>query len=209
MSPARKKPKAGSARPGGRLSAPNPLLNGLAIRFTNEDKDYIFLSFLNAIQDPSTVNDRVRNIPLLLERILPDTETTRRRMARLLQGLEILSHALRVLLTIDDLDLVSELKGAISDSIREAFPLDEPAPRDASTIFAKALAQRLEGLQSRLQRARNPAIQSALNVFAHMEQLLDPKLPFPRLVLADTIDFTAFEPEVRTRQATKRRRKGS
>lgn len=209
MSPGRKRPKVGSSLSKDRRSVPDPLLDSLAIRFTEEDTEYILFSFLSAVQDPSSVKDRLRNIPLLLDRILPDTEATRRRMARLLLGIEVLSHALRVLLTIDDLDILFEIKSAVSDSIREAFPLEKPTPRNASSIFAKTIALRLEVLQSRLQEARNPAIQSALNVFEHSDQLLDPRRPLPRLVLADTVDFTAFDPEPRKKQSTRQSKKGS
>jgi hypothetical protein len=146
---------------------------------------------------------------MVLERMLPDTELTRRRLNRLLRGLEIVSAAFRVLLTIDDLDLLGELKKAVSDSIREVLPEKQQPPRDAGEQLSKSLSRRLEAIQSRLIEAKNPRIQSAMNVLSHLDELLNLDQPLPSIVLVDTIDFTVFKPDSDNSETTPapRRRK--
>lgn len=177
------------------VATPDPFLRDLGINVTTDDVQYVFLSIATAAQDPITVIDRLRHLPLLLDRTIPDTELARRRVSRFLQGLEIISRAVRVLLTIDDMDLLGEIKAAVVESIREAIPEGERPPDDWSDNLTNSLSRHLERLQSRLRGASNPSIQTAINVLSHGGELLDPKEPLPRIVLADTIDFAVFRPE--------------
>ena len=85
----------------------------LGIHLRGEDVIYALMTFIEVGNDPAAMAAKAPMYRALIERVLPDTELTRHRLARALQGVEEISRATRVLLTLKDLDLFGVMKSLL------------------------------------------------------------------------------------------------
>jgi hypothetical protein len=111
----------------------------LGIHVTEDDAIFLGFTALQALISPETARDRIRLVPSILERSVPDTEVTRRKLGRLLAGVARLADAGAVLLTTEDYDVLAQFRTAAEDSIRTltrpGTPLTEEDLATSAFIF--------------------------------------------------------------------------
>jgi hypothetical protein len=169
----------------------------LGLVFTPEDLFYLMVTGPEVLQSRASLARKASLYASLLKRVVPDTELTRRRTARLLEGLEALSKALRVLLTLDDLDLIGEVKTILIDALEEFAESGGDWDDENSKAEFEKIVGKLKVLSDRLTEHPDPRVQNALIVLSKANQLLDVMEDFPKLPSLDDVDLRAFQPTPR------------
>ncbi|MGA3022939.1 MAG: hypothetical protein ABSE66_09135 [Thermoplasmata archaeon] len=199
VSPPKRKRKGGEGNPDLK-----EIGGSLGIVFSPQDVFYLLLTGVDVLQNQASLSRKARLYASLLDRMVPDTEFTRRRVARLLQGLEALSRSLRVILTLDDFDLLGEFKSAMIDALQEVADSADKPGKAGFKIELQRLTDRLKVVSERLSDHPDPRVQNALVVLSKMGTLLDVTEDFPELPSVDDIDLKAFEPASKRRHASSR-----
>ncbi len=158
--------------------------------------------------DPTAMAAKAPMYRALIERILPDTEFTRRRLARALQGLEEISRAARVLLTLKDLDLFGEMKNLLIIALKEMETAPRLGRKTPAEIANKHFEAGVEELMERLKKYPDPRVRNSLRVLSKMGKILDLSKPLPTLPSTDSIDLERFSlKKSRSRRSRSRRTK--
>ena len=189
---ARRKRPAGQTRRAGSSFELAELPQDLGINVRREDMMYVLTTFLESADDVKAMAAKAPLYRALLERVLPDTEYTRRRLARLLEGLEELSRALRVLLTLDDLDLFGEAKNLISTGLRDIEASARSGATSPGKIANKRFEQGVSQLVERLRSYPDPRVRNALTVLSQSGRILDLSRPLPPLPSTASIPLSDF-----------------
>ena len=180
------------------------LSKGLGIDFGPEDVQYVLFSLLQAAEKPDSLREKIRLIPLIVDKTLPNTELTRFRAARLLDGLQIIARALSNILTIEDYDVLLEFKRAVHDAFDPITSKTEPpSEADVGRAF-DVLNTRLKAIAHRIQDDKSPRIIFAVESLSHLDKVLDLRSELPtslQIPVADTLHVGRS-----TRSRSKRRR---
>lgn len=147
------------------------------IHFSDEDFEYFLLSMVEISEDPEAIVRRIRLLPHLLDRIMPETEVTRKTSARLLFGIERIVNALRKILEIEDYDILGEIKNMLKDAIQEEMPDREELKSEELEEISGHILERISGgfasILFRLQMHEDPEIRKAVETLCTIPQLLD------------------------------------
>lgn len=175
---ARRRPRLRSGVPGRRPTFRDyqeGLLLGKRFGINVTEDDALFLGFtaLQALISPDTARDRVRMVPAILERSVPNTEVTRARLGRLLAGIARLTEAGSVLLTVPDYDLLAHIRDAARDSLdplsRKPRPLEEEDLAAAAFVFWHGAMRIIRDLKVH----PDPKVRSAIATLGRAGDLLD------------------------------------
>jgi hypothetical protein len=170
------------------------LPKNLGVVISQEDVFYLFLSGLDVVTDLDSLRQKTQIYADLLNRTIPDTQFTRLRLARLLEGLETISKALRVILTIEDFDVLAELRGillrGLEDVSRSTDPSSGVTSEQAGKNFGRAISEALQQLREN----GDPRVRNALQVLAEAGRILDVTQDLPRLPAVDALDIKRLQP---------------
>jgi hypothetical protein len=176
----------------------------LGLVFTPEDVFYLMFTGVEAIQSRPALARRAALYASLLDRVIPDTELTRRRVARLLMGLEAVSYALRVLLTIDDVDLLKGAKTALTSALDEVAKSGGRSGETGTNAEFDQIVGRLNELFQKVKNHPDPQVQNALAVLSNLDALLDVTVEFPKLPPLSDLDVKAFKPRTERKKVARR-----
>jgi hypothetical protein len=151
----------------------------LGINVTEDDAIFLGFTALQALISPESARDRIRLVSSILERSVPDTQLTRRKLGRLLEGVSALSEAGAVLLTIEGYDILAEIRRAADDALspmtRKGRPLSEEDLATAAFVFWHGAMRIIRDLKAH----PDPRVRSAMRTLARAGDLLDPSQKLP------------------------------
>jgi hypothetical protein len=164
----------------------------LGIHLRGDDVVYALMTFIEVGNDPAAMATKAPMYRALIERVLPDTEFTRRRLARALQGFEEISRAARVLLTLKDLDLFGEMKNLLIVALKEMEATPRAGGKTPAEIANKHFEEGVAELLERLKNYPDPRVRNSLTVLSKMGRILNLSKPLPALPGTDSIELEKF-----------------
>lgn len=199
-------PRTAASRVDTASSELSSLPGALGIHLRGEDMVYALMTFFEVANDPDAMASKAPLYRALIDRILPDTDFTRKRAARALQGFEELSRAARVLLTLEDLDLLGEMKNLLVVGLKEMEAAPKPGGKSPAEIANKHFEVGIEELLERLRNYPDPRVRNSLTVLSRMGQILDLSKPMPSLPSSESISLASLSLRTRHRRRPRAKR---
>jgi hypothetical protein len=149
------------------------MLATLGIDIGDEDKEYFFLAMIDVAMSPKSIYNRLRVMPELLDRAVPDTNLTRKRIARLLLGFELLFYAARKMVEAENIDILMELKTLLREAVDDSLPETGEITEEDLEGFKKCLTEKAEELGNRIKSSGDPDISEAVDILTSLPPIFD------------------------------------
>ncbi len=141
------------------------LIESLGLDIGMKDTLYILYIIKMGLNNPKKVKKKIKTFSYLIDKMIPDDELTKERMARLLFGVEKISYAFRSLLEIDDFNIITEIKKIA----KEMLELYEKNPEDVEKIFQ----ERKEELLSKIKNCKSIDVQTSIKILENLDILFN------------------------------------